>query len=247
MRRHTQSGVTLMEMMISMVLLSFLSLGILFSMRVGLQAMDKANTRLMSNRRVIGAQRVLEQQIRGLMLVTADCSANDGQSVSTRIPFFQGTPQVMRLVSSYSLEEASRGLPHILEFMIIPGAENVGVRLVVNEYLYTGPRSTGSFCLGVGQDPMTGLSGPIFRPAEPRPTSFVLADKLASCRFVYREYLNQQVPPIERWLPAWIKPEMPSAIRVEMTPLDSGPSSLHVMSVTLPVRVDKDPMKVYGD
>jgi hypothetical protein len=246
MRRNTsESGVTLMEMLISVVLLSFLSVGILFAMRVGLQSMDKANTHLMSNRRVVGSQRVLEQQIRGLMLVTAECSQGPGMPMSARIPFFQGRPQLMRLVSNYSLEEASRGTPRILEFMVIPGVENKGVRLVVNEYPYSGPRSTGSFCLGVGPDPMTGFVGPIFRPAEPSPRSFVLADKLAYCRFVYRETMLLPLP--DRWLPQWIKQELPSAIRVEMAPLDGGPASLHVMSVTLPVRIDKDPTRIYAD
>jgi hypothetical protein len=234
-----------MEMMISMVLLSFLSVGILFAMRVGLQSMEKTNTRLMANRRVVGSQRVLEAQIRGLMVVPAECSASPGMPVSGRISFFQGQPQVMRIVSNYSLEEASRGAPRILEFMVIPGAENIGVRLVVNEYLYTGPRSTGFFCMGIGPDPSTGISGPIFRPAEPGPRSFVLADKLAYCRFVYRETIPQPVS--ERWLPLWIKQELPTAIRIEMGALEPSPSSLHVMSVTLPVRIDRDAMRKYED
>ena len=245
MTRSRESGVTLMEMLISVVLLSFLSVGILFAMRVGLQSMDKANTRLMSNRRVVGSQRVLEQQIRGLMLVSADCSQGPGMPMTARVPFFQGQPQVMRLVSNYSLEEASRGLPRILEFMVIPGAESKGVRLVVNEYLYSGPRSTGAFCFGVGPDPATGLLGTIFRPAEPNPRSFVIADKLAYCRFVYLELMPPPIFP--RWLPLWIKQELPNAIRVEMAPLELGPSSLHVMSVTLPVRIDRDPKKIYAD
>jgi hypothetical protein len=92
---------------------------------------------------------------------------------------------------------------------------------------------------------MTGVIAPIFRPAEPTPRSFVLADKLAYCRFAYREVIER--PFSERWLPQWIKQELPSAIRVEMAPLDPGPSSLHVMSLTLPVRVDKDPLRKYGD
>ena len=242
---RTQAGVTLLEMMISMVLLSFLSVGILFAMRVGLQSMEKTNTRLMANRRVVGSQRVLEAQIRGLMVVPAECSANPGMSINGRISFFQGQPQVMRMVSNYSLEEASRGAPRILEFMVIPGAENKGVRLVVNEYLYSGPRSTGYFCLGIGPDPATGVSSPIFRPAEPNPRSFVLADKLAYCRFVYRETIPQ--PASERWLAIWIKQELPTAIRIEMGALEPSPASLHVMSVTLPVRIDRDAMRKYAD
>ena len=49
----------------------------------------------------------------------------------------------MRLASSYSLQEGSRGLPMILEYLVIPGENHEGVRLVVNEHLYSGPRLAG--------------------------------------------------------------------------------------------------------
>ena len=54
----------------------------------------------------------------------------------------------MRFVSSYSLQQGARGLPRILEFQVIRGEEGKGVRLVVNEQPYTGPRSAGFFVLG---------------------------------------------------------------------------------------------------
>ena len=52
---------------------------------------------------------------------------------------FQGDPQTMRFVSSYSLTEAARGLPRLLEYQVIPGEDGNSVRLVVNEIVYTGP------------------------------------------------------------------------------------------------------------
>ena len=64
--------------------------------------------------------------------------------------FFQGEPQSMRLASTYSLQQGERGLPMILEFQVIPGEDEQGVRLVVNEHWYTGPRGAGIYCIGMG-------------------------------------------------------------------------------------------------
>ena len=49
---------------------------------------------------------------------------------------------------------------------MIQGAEGRGVRLVVNERLYTGSASAGAFCLGYSFDPATGIRTPLFRPIE---------------------------------------------------------------------------------
>ncbi|MBI4877319.1 MAG: prepilin-type N-terminal cleavage/methylation domain-containing protein [Acidobacteria bacterium] len=228
-----RAGVTLMEMLIAVTLLSLLSVGILMAMRVGFTAMEKTNSRLMANRRSVGAQRVLEQQIAGFMPVQADCLAAPGQPPA-RIPFFQGEPQSMRFVSTYSLEEAARGLPRILEFQVLPGANREGVRLVVNEHLYAGPLSTGQFCRG---------GPPVFAPIQAGPRSFVLADRLAGCRFLFRRSLP--APLYETWEPRWVRPEWPTAIRVELIPLEADAAKVPLLSITAPLKAQKDPAFQY--
>jgi hypothetical protein len=152
----------------------------------------------------------------------------------------------MRFVSGYSLGEAARGLPQILEFQVIPGDEGRGVRLVVNEIIYTGPRSAGSFCLGPGPDPELGVATQRFLPISIGPHSFVLADRLAYCRFSYLER-----PPgmlLEQWRPNWIIPDKwPMGIRIEMASLDTDPGSLKPVTVTSAVRVDRYPIFDYAD
>ena len=88
----------------------------------------------MANRRVAGAQRILESEIEGLVPVLAPCGAGDDGG-GARMPFFQGDPQAMRLVSTFSLQEGWRGQAQILEIFIISG-ENGGLRLMVNEIPY---------------------------------------------------------------------------------------------------------------
>jgi prepilin-type N-terminal cleavage/methylation domain-containing protein len=240
MRRGPRAGVTLLELLIAVSLVSLISVGILMAMRVGLNAMEKSNSRLMDNRRVFGAQRVLEQQVAGLMAVLADCRSRPDLP-PLRTPFFQGAPQTMRFVSSYSIQEAMRGYPRILEYQVLPVENLDGVRLVVNERLYWGPLSTGALCLGMNpQGP-----GILFRPVETGPRSFVLADRLAFCRFSYLEPLPP--PALGRWVPVWTRPELPGAIRIEMERKQADPARLPLLAVTLPVRVNKDPRLLYAD
>jgi len=238
--RRSESGVTLLELLIAVSLVSLLSTGILLALRVGINAMEKTNNRLLDNRRVTAVQRILEQQVAGLMPVVADCPTGPA-AAPVRILFFQGAPQTMRFVSSYSLEEGARGYPRILEYQVLPTEAMDAVRLVVNELLYWGPASTGALCLG----PSPERPGILFRPVQVGPQSFVLADRLAFCRFSYLERLPPPAP--ARWTPVWTRPDLPAAIRVEMARKEEDPSRLPLLAATLAVRVTKLPGLVYAD
>jgi prepilin-type N-terminal cleavage/methylation domain-containing protein len=192
-------GVTLIELLISISLLSLLSVGLLMTLRVGLNAMDKANAKLMANRRVASVERIMRSEIQDLMPVVVVC-VPEGEQPPETLMYFGGQPQSLRFVSSYSLQEASRGLPRILDFEVIPGDQGQGVRLVVNELVYS-PQQAGATCIGSVNDPERGVSMAVFRPIAVGPASFVLADKLAYCRFSYRDF---EPPPVgDRWLPEW--------------------------------------------
>ncbi len=238
------SGVTLMELLVAMTLLSLLSVGILFAMRIGLTAMERSKSRFMTNRRVLGVERILTEQIAGFVPSKADCRSNpDGPP--QRLPFFQGEPGTMRFVSTYSLQDAWRGHPRIVEFQVIPGEEGRGVRLVVNELAYSGPLSTGVLCVGQAMDQLTGRPAVIFRPVQIGLASFVLADKLAHCRFEFREDRELPLPPI--WHQRWTGFRTPAAVRIDMTPLEPDPSRLQVPSIVAPFRPNRDPVLPYGE
>jgi prepilin-type N-terminal cleavage/methylation domain-containing protein len=239
-----QAGVTLIEMVIAVTLLSMLSLGMLATIRMGFDGLNKTNSRLMENRRVAGAQRLLEQQLGGFMPVKAQCGGGPGTQ-PTPFAFFQGQPQSMRLVSTYSLQEAWRGQPRILELQVIPGEEGRGVRLVVNEKPYTGPLSAGESCLSVGVDPASGLTVPQFRPIQISAQSFVLADKLAWCRFSYLE--PGKPPDVDFWRPDWVLPRWPIGLRVEMAPLEDNPARLRPLTISTAIPINRSPIINYAD
>lgn len=242
--RRADAGVTLIELLIAVTLVALLATGMLLALRVGLNAMDKTDTRLMANRRAASVEKIIESEIGGIIPVRAQCMPT-AESPSLTIPFFQGDPQAMRLVSSYSLQQGSRGLPMILEFHVIPGAEARGVRLVVNEHIYTGPTAAGAFCAGQAPDE-TGMMRPLFLPIETSSSSFVLADKLAYCRFSYRlvgPSANPVAGPTAIWFPQWSKRWLPNAIRIEMAPLEPDSARVQLVTLTIPVHVTRDPMK----
>jgi prepilin-type N-terminal cleavage/methylation domain-containing protein len=236
MSARSQRGTTLIELLIAVTLVSLLSVGIVTAMRVGLNAMTKANDKLIANRRIASVERIVQAEVEGLMPLRTYCRATP-EAQGPEIEFFEGRHDEMRFVSSYSLQESGRGYPRVLEYRVIPGERGEGVRLIVNELFYTGPASLGLLCSGVEADPQTGEPVPQMRPAEASPASFVLADRLGYCRIWYRETVPP--PELERWTPEWRRGRWPSAIRIEMAPLASDTSRLQLSTITLPMRVQK--------
>ena len=54
MTRNPRAGLTLIEVLIAVSLVGLLSVGMLWAIRVGVNAMGKSNEKLISNRRVTG-------------------------------------------------------------------------------------------------------------------------------------------------------------------------------------------------
>jgi prepilin-type N-terminal cleavage/methylation domain-containing protein len=234
-RARGQAGLTLMEVLIAVSLLSLLSVGMTIALRIGLSATGKANARLIDDRRVAGTQRILESEIAGFMPVKAACGGA-GEMPGGVIQFFQGQEQSMRFVSTYSLQQAWRGLPQILEYLVIPREDGKGVRLVVNEHIYSGPKSTGMFCFGPGR----------YTPIDAGPGSFVLADNLAFCRF---SYLAPAAPPMPtaQWVTTWMFPKWPVAVRVDLAPFRDEAARLRPVTITQRIRVNRSPEIDYVD
>jgi hypothetical protein len=242
-RRTPESGVTLMELLVAVSLLSLLSVGMLFAMRVGLSAMGRTNARVIDNRRVLGVERILTQQIAGFVPAAGFCGAT-AQAPGSPYVFFQGDAQTMRFISTYSLQEASRGYPQILEYQVIPGENGVGVRLIVNESLYTGPFGTGVHCLGIAPD-QSGVPRVMWRPVVAGPGSFVIADKLAHCTFTYKE--ERDLPQPDLWHARWPHDFTPAAVRIDMAPMAPDPANLQVPPMIAPFRVNRHAFTYYGD
>lgn len=236
---HPEAGVTLIEILIAISLLSLLSVGILIAMRIGFNTMEKVDTRLVSNRRVSYARRIIENEIAGYTYTVADWHPQT--PTFQTVPFYQWEPQAMRFVTSYSLQDAWRGRPQIAVLQVIAGSDGSGVRLVVNETPYTGPAQAGQTIAAIDPDATVHFAG-VAAGAQ----SFVLADRLAYCRFWYLEPKFEA--PFQIWRQDWVsRQRLPQGIRIDMAPLDTSPSDLHVSSITAAFNVNRTPGLKYAD
>jgi hypothetical protein len=243
MKKHPQSGITLIEILIAVSLLSLLSVGMLVAMRLGFSTMDKTDARLVANRRIANTRAIIENEIAGFTYSVALYQPQTGSA--SVVPFFETQAQAMRFVTTYSIEEAWRGRPQIAALQVIPAEKGQGVRLIVNEFPWTGPAQAGHQIAAIEQDPMIGMLVR-YAPIEPGPRSFVLADRLAYCRFAWLEAL--QKAPFQRWRPDWTNPQrLPLAVRIEMAPLSPTPTSLEMGDLTVPLHVDRSPGLTYAD
>jgi len=242
--KRGEAGVTLIEVLVAVTLLSLLSLGMVMAMRIGLAAYSKTEDKLMDIRKVAGAQRILQSELEGLVPAYAMCGAGQG-GTGTRAVLFQGAPDRMWMVTTFSLHEGWRGRPQILQMFVMPD-ESGGVRLAVNEIPYTGQIGAGQYCSGTIAVPGTITRLAQMIPTPPEAQTFVLADKLAYCRFSYYSPSAMMYEP-PAWRPEWAAKGWPLAIRIEMAPETIDPSRLQPITVTAPIRVRRDADKVYTD
>ena len=237
-----RAGVTLIEILIAISLLSLLSGGILVAMHLGLSTMEKTDARLISNRRVVNARKVLESQIAGLIPAASEATAP--YAVQAVPAFLQGEVDNMRFVTSYSLQDALRGRPQLVALQVIPGERGQGVMLIVNETPWTGAAQVGE--LITSRAIVDGALVTRYQPITATAQSFVLADRLKECRFSYllpRPGSNASGWESSRMVPG----PLPVAIRIEMIPLNHTGNDLHAGSITIPVNVNAVPGGIVAD
>ena len=246
-RGKANAGMTLLEVLVAVTLLSLLIVGMSVAMRVGLSAFGRTNGP--ADGRPAGGRGAAHPAVGTGRTAPGHAVRASGATAAPAIHFvfLQAEPQILRMVSTFSLQQGWRGDPQILEFFVIPGAEGRGVRLVVNETPYT-PFTAGNFCRGVLPDPVLGITIPRYPPEpEASPGSFVLADKLAFCRISY--YMRSKDPnvPDPAWLPKATGLGWPLAIRIDMAPLEPDLVRLQPFTVVAQVRLHRAPEIPYVD
>lgn len=238
MKKNPQAGLTLIEILIAVSLLSLLSVGMLVAMRLGFNTMDKTDARLVANRRVANTRAIIENEINGYVFTLA--LFQPGTPAASALPFLEAQPATMRFMTTYSIEDAWRGRPQIAAMQVIPADNGAGVRLIVNEAPWTGPVEAGQQIAGIEESTVR------YVPVEAGSGSFVLADRLSYCRFSYLESLREE--PFQRWRPDWAQlRELPLAIRIEMAPIEPSANTLQVTTVTVPLQVNRTPGLLYAD
>lgn len=216
-RLPATSGLTLVEILVAVTLLSLLAVGMVTALQVGAESWSSARKALTFDRRIATANAILHSQLAGLVPVTAEPPRGVGLGSH---PFFQGEAQAMRLVTSYSWTGGVRTGLRLVELLVSPGREGEGVRLLLTESPYRGPAMVGAFIRGSAPSARSGRPRLLFSAIRTRPDTLIVADRLARCRFLYLLAPENRDEP-SLWLAEWDEArKIPAAIRVEMEPLD---------------------------
>lgn len=213
MRRRTssQSGMTLIELLIAVTIFGAISASMGIVLNIALTSMNKIDSKVDFNRRILSSQRTLDHILQGVIPINAPC-AGLPVGIVARI-------DAVRFVSSHSLTEGARGRPQIVDLFPSP-SPNGGVRLLLNEQPYLGKLSLSSYC---------------GKPFVVRPTSFILADQLSNVAFSFRRRDNSM--PGELWVNGWSFPEWPSGIKIDMAALKRIPGQIQPTTVFAPILI----------
>lgn len=210
-RRRTQSGMTLIELLIAITLFGAISASMGIVLNIALTSMNKIDARVDFNRRTLASQRTIDQILQGVIPINAPCA---GQTVG-----FVARGDSARFVSSHSLSEGARGRLQIVD-LFAAESPNGGIRLLLNERPYLGRPSLAAAC---------GL------PFQVLPSSFILADRLGRIQFSFRR--REQGTGVEIWTSGWAFPEWPSGIRLDLAPLKPIPGQIQPTTVFAPILI----------
>ena len=225
-RRKSVAGFTLLELLVSMTILSLLATTILFGWRIAISAWQKASDHLERSRTVLEANQLLERQIAS-MLPYRTSTVKAGQ-----VLFFQGEPRTARFLSRYSLTGRSSSGLYRIEYQIADMTAG-GKELLMNEFPVQSDQELASlFSL---PDPASTVKMLQFVSFERGPQTVVLLTGLQDCRFEYFKpaFANEAA----HWTDQWAGPstELPRAMAIRVA-LPESPSELQPSSVVAEIR-----------
>jgi prepilin-type N-terminal cleavage/methylation domain-containing protein len=214
-------GFTLLELLVSMTVVSLLATTVLFGWRIAAGAWGKADRLIDQQRRAAATQTLLEAQMAAMVPYAPWLSKGMGDV------FFQGERQTARFLSRYSLESRARSGLYRIEYQILKAADGTQ-QLAMNEVAQQNPDGAGALLLGTEQ----AADGTILRfaPFDRSAATRILLDGLKEARFEYYRPAGLSSP--AGWVSEWTSrgPELPRAMAIRVTPA-SGAQASQLISV----------------
>ena len=205
LRSRAEAGITLLELLVSMTIVSLLATTALFAWRVGSSAWLKASERLEKDRTVLAVHQLVEEQMASMVPYQA-WTTSGGREV-----LFQGEPQTARFVSRYSLARRAASGLYLIEYQVAEQADGTR-QLLLNESPVWGNEELGTLLAGAESRPEGVVQK--FQPFERGPQTVTLIEGLQECRFEYYRTPGPNQP--GTWTDQWIvrSGEVPQAMRM---------------------------------
>ncbi|MBI4464407.1 MAG: type II secretion system protein [Acidobacteria bacterium] len=224
--RVHNAGFTLLELLVSITLVSLLVVTILFGWRVASAAWQRADRRLREQRVILATHQVLEEQMASML----PYRILPPQGVPE--PFFQGEPEAARFVSRYSLTDRARSGLYRIEYRVVEQKDGTK-ELQVNEFPL---RSTGELqALLAGAENTRAGRVLRFSAFQPGPRTLTLLTGLQECRFAY--YRPPDLTEPGGWSEQWraLNDELPQGMAIRaVAPADA--SGLQPVSIVASIQ-----------
>ena len=229
-RRTTTSngGFTLMELLVSMTLMGFVAVAILFGFRIGTNAWAKGGANLERLRTTQGTFDLLNRQIGSMKDYY---SKQRLEEAPVELLLFEGTPEGMRFVSNFSFKSRSAGGLWLVEYFAVKSKESEQLDLMLNETRLPSDEVLAQSIfrnIEIGEDNRPVLRFPRFQPG---PDSTRLIEHAQEIQFQYFVPLTPQgQAPVQTG-----KQQLPQGVKIVVRWNQSGPLLAKDFSFVVPI------------
>jgi len=233
------SGFTLMELLVSMTIVGFLALAILFGFRIGINAWAKGETGLERIRTTQATFDLLNRQLGSMVDYISQQNLKDS---TVKVLIFQGAESGMRFVTTFSSQSRGAGGLQLVEYFVSSSKQGDHSKkaLVLNETILpddaTIARSViDDISLGNNNFPVA-----LFREFSLRANSRYLLEDLESIQFRYirPELAKGGGEPGVSSAPALARELLPQGIGIRLRWSEPGLLGTRDLSITIPVHVN---------
>jgi prepilin-type N-terminal cleavage/methylation domain-containing protein len=223
------SGFTLMELLVSMTIVGFLMLAILFGFRIGTNAWAKGETGM---ERIRTTQATLDLLNRQLGSMVEYISQQNMKDAIIKVLIFQGSESGMRFVTTFSSQSRGAGGFHLVEYFVSSSKQGDHTKkaLVLNETRLPDDVTIAQSVIhdiSLGNDNFPVVA---FREFSVRANTRTLIEDLESIQFSYirPESRGSTAPGLARDL-------LPQGIGIRLRWSEPGLLGARDLSITIPV------------
>lgn len=225
------SGFTLMELLVSMTIIGFLMLAILFGFRIGTNAWAKGETGMERIRTTQATFDLLNRQLGSMVEYISQQGMKDS---IVKVLIFQGSESGIRFVTTFSSQSRGAGGLHLVEYFVSSSnqGDHTKKALVLNETTLPDDVTIARSVIhdiSLGNDNFPVVA---FRAFSVRSNSRILMEDLDSIQFSYIRPESQGLT-----APGLARNLLPQGIGIRLRWSESGLLGTRDLSIAVPVQV----------